>query len=355
MGISIVSATDDAGPIVSAADAGGGAPSLASIRAAADRLAPHIVKTPVHRWSGPTPRRLFGPTTEVWLKLELLQVTGSFKARGALNAAMNIDAAARERGLTGFSSGNHAAAVAYAAQVLGTSAKVVMLASANRARIENCRRLGGEVLFAPDGVTAMVMVEDICRNEGRMLIHPYEGVHTSTGVATIAIEIAEQIPKLDCVIVAIGGGGLCSGIGPTMKQLVPGCRVLAVEPAGADKMHRSLKSGRPEATGRSTTIADSLAPPYALPYSFGLCRSSIDELVLISDEQMCEAMALLFSDLKLAVEPGGAASTAGAIGPLRDQLNGKRVAIVICGSNIDIGSFSRLIEPHESAIATRWG
>lgn len=329
------------------------APSLASIRAAADRLAPHIMRTPVHRWGGPMPRHLFGPATEVWLKLELLQVTGSFKPRGALNAAMNIDPAAREKGLTAFSSGNHAAAVAYAAQVLGTTAKVVMLASANRARIENCRRLGGDVLFAPDGVTAMAMVEDIRANEGRAVIHPYEGPHTSTGTATIATEIAEQIPQLDCVIVAIGGGGLCSGIGPTMKKLVPGCRVLAVEPAGADTMHRSFRSGRPEAAGQTSTIADSLAPPYVLPYSFGLCRASVDELALISDEQMCEAMALLFCDLKLAVEPGGAASTAGALGPFREQINGKRVAIVVCGSNIDIGSFSRLIDPAEMVVAMR--
>lgn len=320
-----------------------GAPSLASIRAAAERLAPYISRTPVHRWVGPAAARLFGPATEVWLKLELLQVTGSFKPRGALNAAMNLEPAARARGLTGFSSGNHAAAVAYAARVLGTTAKVVMLASANPARIENCRRLGGEVLFASDGVAAMAMVEEIRAQEGRALIHPYEGPHTSTGTATIALELAEQIPQLDCVVVAIGGGGLCSGIGPAIKQLVPACRVLAVEPVGADKMYRSFRSGRPEATGPTATIADSLAPPYALPYSFGLCRSSVDELALISDEQMCEAMALLFSELKLAVEPGGAASTAGALGPFRKQLEGKRVAIVVCGSNIDIGSFSRLL------------
>jgi len=319
------------------------APSLAAIAAAAERLAPFIVRTPVHRWSSPTAVRLFGATTQVWLKLELLQVTGSFKPRGALNVAMNVDPAARARGFTAFSSGNHAAAVAYAAQVLGTTAKVVMLASANPARVENCRKLGGEVLFASDGVTAMSMVEEIREKEGRVLIHPYEGLHTSTGTATIALELAEQIPDLECVVVAIGGGGLCSGIGPAIKQLVPGCRVLAVEPVGADKMYRSFKSGRPEAAGRTTTIADSLAPPYILPYSFGLCRDSVDELALISDEQMREAMGLLFSDLKLAVEPGGAASTAAAIGPFREQLMGKRVAIIVCGSNIDIGSFARLL------------
>lgn len=318
-------------------------PSLASVRAAGARLAPHIVKTPVHRWASPVAARLFGPRTEVWLKLELLQITGSFKPRGALNAAMNLDPEVRARGLTAFSSGNHAAAVAYAAQVLGTTAKVVMLASANPARVANCRALGGEVLFASDGVTAMSMMEEIRQKEGRALLHPYEGEHISTGTGTIALELAEQVPDLDYVVVAIGGGGLCSGVAPTIKQLMPQCRVLGVEPLGADKMYRSFQSGRPEATGQSSTIADSLAPPYILPYSFSLCRRFVDEIALISDEQMCETMALLYSEFNFAVEPGGAASTAGALGPLRERLEGKRVAIVMCGSNIDIDSFSRLL------------
>jgi threonine dehydratase len=327
------------------------APTLASVLAAADRLAPHIVRTPVHRWQGPASRRLFGAGTEVWVKLELLQVTGSFKPRGALNVAMNLDPAAREHGLTAFSSGNHAAAVAYAAQILGTTAKVVMLSSANPARVENCRRLGGEVLFATDGVAAMAMVETIRAQEGRALIHPYEGPHTSTGTGTLALELAEQIPSPDCVIVAIGGGGLCSGVAATMKQLVPACRVLAVEPVGADTMFRSFRSGKPEAAGVTSTIADSLSPPYVLPYSFGLCRDSVDELALVSDDEMCKATAVLFSELKLAVEPGGAASTAGALGPFREQIEGKRVVIVVCGSNIDIGSLSRLLKPGRGTVA----
>lgn len=321
------------------------APSLASVRAAAERLAPHVVRTPMHRWTGDTMQRLFGEETEIWLKMELMQVTGSFKPRGALNAAMNIEPAQLARGLTAFSSGNHAAAVAYSARVLGTTAKVVMRASANPARIENCRRLGGEVLFAPDSITAMKMVDDIREREGRTLIHPFDGAHLSTGTATMALELLEQVPQLDCIVMAIGGGGLCSGVGPTIKRFLPDCRVLAVEPEGANSMYRSFISGRPEATGEASTIADSLAPPFMMPYSFGLCRSCVDEMALVSDEELLEAMTLLYTDLKLAVEPGGAAATAAAIGPFRERLRGKRVAIVICGSNIDIGSFSGLMAP----------
>lgn len=320
-------------------------PSLDAIRAARVRLAPHVVRTPVHRWTGLTAQRLFGADTEVWLKLELLQLTGSFKARGALNAAMSLEPAQLARGLTAFSSGNHAAAVAYAASVVGSTAKVVMRASANPARVENCRRLGGEVLFAPDSITAMTMVDEIREREGRTLIHPFDGQHLSTGTGTIALELIEQVPQLDAVVMAIGGGGLCSGVGPAIKQLVPGIRVLAVEPYGANSMYRSFISGRPEATGEATTIADSLAPPFMMPYSFGLCRTCVDEMALVSDDELREAMTLLFTDLKLAVEPGGVASTAAVAGPFRERLRGKRVAVVICGSNIDIASFSAFMAP----------
>ena len=264
-------------------------PTLDEIRATARRIAPYTVRTPVHLWKGRAADALFGADTEVWLKLELLQITGSFKARGAINNALQLSAAAQGAGLTAFSSGNHAAAVAYAAKVLGTTAKVVMLSSANPARVENCRNFGGEVVFAPDGEQAVTMVRELQEAEGRTLIHPYEGAHTTAGAGTLALETFEQIPSLDAVLVAVGGGGLCSGVGHVTKLLSPLCQVLAVEPAGADTMYRSMRSGRPEPAGTATTIADSLAPPHVLPYSFGLCRQSVDELALISDAEMCAA------------------------------------------------------------------
>lgn len=338
-GLGLVSVTDDAQPVAEAAMAA--PPSLSEIEGAADRLAPFLTRTPVLRWAGPAADQLFGAGTEVWLKLELFQVTGSFKPRGALNVAMSLDPAARANGFTAFSSGNHAAAVAYAAQTLGTTAKVVMLETANVARVENCRRYGGEVLFARDGMAAMEKVQQIVQDEGRALIHPYEGPFTSMGTATLGLEFATQAPPLDALVVAIGGGGLCSGVAPTVKTLLPGCEVLAVEPTGADSMYRSFRSGRPELTGPVSTIADSLSPPMMLPYSFDLCRQSVDELALVTDDELRRAMRVLFNELKLAVEPGGAAATAAALGPFRDRIAGKRVGIILCGSNIDLETLSR--------------
>lgn len=322
-------------------------PSLREIEHARSRIAPFIVPTPVFRWGGPIAEKLFGAGTEVWVKLELFQVTGSFKVRGALNTALQLSPDALRRGLTTFSSGNHAAAVAYAAQVLGTSAKVVMLERTNPARLANCRRFGGEVVTVPSGLEAVEMVQRIAAREGRAIIHPYEGPATSAGAATVGFELHAQVPALDAVIVAVGGGGLCSGVGIGTKLIRPDCEVLGVQPEGADTMYRSFRSGRPETAGVLSTIADSLAPPHMLPYSMALCRQTLDDLVLIDDGAMSAAMYWLLSELKLVVEPGGAASAAGLMGPFRDRLAGRRVGVVTCGSNIDLETFHRYLPPSD--------
>jgi threonine dehydratase len=141
-------------------------------------------------------------------------------------------------------------------------------------------------------------------------------------------------------VVAIGGGGLCSGLGPAIKQLQPGVKVYAVEPEGACVMYRSFASGHTEQETAFDTIADSLAPPSTEPWSMAMCRQSVDDLVLITDQQMRNAMAVLFDEMKLVVEPAGAAATAGLLGPLRERLAGKRVAVMVCGSNIDRETFN---------------
>lgn len=319
------------------------APTLAEIAAATDRLAPHIELTPVFHWTGPSARELFGAETDVWVKLELLQVTGSFKVRAAVNVALSLPPSERERGFATFSSGNNAAAVAYAARIASTTATVVMARSANAARIANCRRYGAQIVFAADAREALQTVQRICADEGRTFIHPYEGPATSCGNATLGAELLRQVPDLDAVVVAIGGGGLCSGVGTAVKQIRPQCEVLAVEPEGADTMYRSFRSGQPEELDQVRTIADSLAPPQTLPYSLNLCRRTVDELALLSDAQIRSAMALLARELKLMVEPGGAAATAGALYSFHERIRGRRVALIVCGSNIDTPTFQQLI------------
>ena len=316
-------------------------PSAEQIAAARARLDDLIIETPVHHWRGPEIAAAAGAGTKVLLKLELFQYTGSFKARGALTNMLNLPPDALARGVTAVSAGNHAIAVAYAAKTLGSSAKVVMMKTANPFRVERCRSYGAEVVLAEDVHSAFATVRRIEQEEGRSFVHPYEGELTILGTATLGYEWCRQTPDLDAIIVPIGGGGLAAGIACAVKQLRPACHVFGVEPEGADSMHRSFAAGEPRPIERVATIADSLGAPFALPYSFGLCRRFLDGLVMIDDDAMRRAMGLLFREMKLAVEPAGAAATAAQCGPLRERLAGKRIGVIVCGSNIDIATFAR--------------
>ncbi len=318
-------------------------PALADIRSARRRLGERVRETPVWRWRGRRLEELLGGDTAVFLKLELFQYAGTFKPRGALLNMLALAPEALARGVTAVSAGNHAMAVGYAARTVGTSAKVVMPRSANPARVAGCRAYGAEVVFVDDVHDAFPAVRQIEGEEGRAFIHPFEGFWTLAGTATVGLEWMEQTPGLDAVIVPIGGGGLAAGMATAIKELAPRVAVYGVEPAGADSMHRSFAAGRPVAIERVETIADSLGAPHAEPMSFAACRRYLDELVTIDDEAMRDAMRLLADEMKLVVEPAGAAATAALLGPLAARLRGRRVGVIVCGSNIDAATFAALV------------
>ncbi len=313
-------------------------PGLDAIRALAEFEAAEIVRTPVLRCAGL--ESLLGGDTRIFAKLEFLQRTGTFKARGSLSVVQNLSESQRAAGLTAVSAGNHAIATAFAAKVVGTSAKVVMLSTASPVRIEACRSYGAEVVLVDDVHKAFEVAGEIEDAEGRFFVHPFEGEAIATGTGVVGLEMCEQCDEFDSVIVSVGGGGLIGGIANAIKQLRPECEVIGVEPEGADTMHRSFAAGEPRSTEKVTTIADSLGAPFATPYSFGLCQQYVDRLVMINDVQIRKAMGLLFKAMKIAVEPACAASTAALFGPLRDSLRGKSVVLVMCGSNIDWSTFS---------------
>lgn len=318
-------------------------PSVAEIRQARESLGALVRETPTWRWQGRRIEAELGTNTEVFLKLELFQYSGTFKPRGALLNIMALDGRQLERGVTAVSAGNHAMAVGYAARALGTSAKVVMPKNANPARVAGCEAYGTQVVFVDDVHQAFAEVRRIEADEGRAFIHPFEGKTTITGTATVGLEWADQVPDLDAVIVPIGGGGLCAGVALAVKAIQPRCMVFGVEPEGADTMHRSFRSGKPESIDRVRTIADSLGAPHSEPYSFGICQRYVDELVKVGDDEICSAMEILFDEMKLAVEPAGAAATAALRRPLKDRLSGKRVGVMVCGSNIDRATFNEYI------------
>jgi len=314
-------------------------PTLDEIRATRQRIDPYIVRTPVWRWAAPEIEALIGPETELWLKLELFQKTGTFKPRGAVNSLMALDDDERQRGVTAVSAGNHAIAVAYAAQLFGSSAKVVMPKSAPPFRVAKAQSYGAEVVLVDDVHMAFAEVRRIEAEEGRTFIHPFESRATIVGQATVGLELGEDAPPLDALIIPIGGGGLAAGIGAAVKQMQPDCAIYGVEPAGADSMSRSFAAGAPQAIDRVRTIADSLGAPKAEPYSYALCRHFLDEIVLVSDDELKSSMRLIFHSLKLAAEPACAASTAALFGPLKERLRGKRVGLIFCGSNIGLETY----------------
>lgn len=317
---------------------------LREISETAEIISPFVQVTPCLALHADAVARELGAETEVLLKLELLQVTGTFKVRGVFSVMARMSDAERRRGVTAVSAGNHAVAVAYAARAFGTTAKVVMISTASQVRVSAARTCGAEVLFADDGPTAFALAETIAEQEGRTFIHPFEGRNISLGTGTLGLEFWEQASGLDAVIVAIGGGGLASGVAAAIKLKNPACAVYGVEPTGADSMHRSFASGAPQRIDRVATIADSLGAPMALPYSFALCRANLNGLVLVDDEQICRAMSVLYHGAKVTAEPAGAASVAALLGPLREQLQGQRVGVIICGGNVDIVNFAKYVQ-----------
>ena len=306
-------------------------------------LVDKVVTTPTHELRSPLLEQLLSPETRVFLKLELFQRTGTFKPRGALLNMLNLTRDELARGVTAISAGNHAVAVAYAAKVLGSNAKVVMIKTANPLRVALCRSYGAELEFAEDAHAGFERVGHLELEEGRPLIHPFEGLRTAMGTATVGAEFCEQVPELDAVIVPIGGGGLCAGVASAVKLFQPRCKVYGVEPTGADSMRRSFEAGEPRSIERVATIADSLGAPYAMPITFELCRRNVDELTLVTDEELRAAMRLMQREAKLAVEPAGAAAMAALVGPLRPKLLGRRVGLIVCGSNIDTAGYARLV------------
>ena len=319
-------------------------PTVEAIRTNRARLGGLVRTTPVRQISDDAVVAAVGASTSVWLKEELFQVTGSFKPRGALSVMLDLDAAALERGVVGVSAGNHAISLAYSARILSTTAVVVMPKTANAYRVQVCRDMGATVELVENVHEAFDRAAVIQQREGRTFVHPYEGPKTALGTASVGMELVDQLAAegvtLDAVLVAAGGGGLSGGVACAVKQMSPTTAVYVVEPEGADSLHRSFLSGSPQSIESVRTIADSLGAPRAEPYSFALNRRFADEVVLVSDAQIRDAMRLLFRSAKLVVEPAGAAALAALMFPLRARLDGATVGIIVCGANIDAATYA---------------
>jgi len=270
------------------------------------------------------------------LKLENLQKTGSFKPRGAINNMMRLDATQRAAGVITISAGNHAQGVAYAASLLGVSAVVVMPAAASSSKAQAARDYGAEVILHGDMPAAFEKLEQLRRERGLAFIHPFDDDATIAGQGTLGLELLEDVPDLDTVVVGIGGGGLISGVAVAVKSVKPSARVVGVEPVGAAAMHRSLESGSPARLERTDTIADGLAAPFAGQRNFDIVKRHVDDLVLVQDAEIRGAMRLLLERCKVLAEPAGAAALAAVLAGKVTATGGGSTVVVVSGGNVSL-------------------
>ena len=307
---------------------------LAMIRAAAGRIQGRVRQTPV---LDPAPMR--GPVLDagrLLLKLECLQVTGSFKARGASNKLLTLDDAARGRGLVTASGGNHGLAVAYAAASANVPAAIFVPGSTPAAKVEKLRQWGAEVTVAGavwDEAQEAALAAQKARN--LTYVHPFADPQVIAGQGTLALEILAQVPDADTLVVAIGGGGLMAGVAAAAKAVKPGIRIVGVEPIGAPTLYESLKAGELVTLDAIETVSGSLAPRRSMPVNLDLIAAHVDRMVLVSDDEMREAARWLWFECGVAAELAGAASLAALMTGRHQAAAGETVVAVICGAGTD--------------------
>ena len=317
---------------------------MSGVTLAGVRMAAHDNRQALHRTPlvpSSTLSRLTG--FDLFLKLENLQKTGSFKPRGALHNMRRLSAEDRKRGVVTISAGNHAQGVAYAGSVLGIATTVVMPENASPAKARAAREYGARVVLHGDVQGAFRKLEEIRNQENLAYVHAFDDPRTVEGQGTVGLEVCEDLPSFDAICAGIGGGGLISGIAFTTKSLRPQILVAGVEPEGAAAMHRSRLEGKPVRLDRIATIADGLAPPFVGELNFGICREQVDEVVLVSDEEIRAAVRILLERCKLLVEPAGAAALAALLHGKIEIPRGRRVVCVLSGGNLDLDRLKEIL------------
>jgi threonine dehydratase len=273
--------------------------------------------------------------TNLRIKTENLQRTCSFKFRGALNAVLQLTPEQRAKGVCTFSAGNHGQGLAYAAHLSGVHCTVFMARDANPLKIEAIRGYGADLVFGDTIGDASDRMEVFQLETGATYVSPYGDPAVIAGQGTIGLELLEDFPELEYVIVGIGGGGLASGLALAVKSIRPDITVIGVEPEGAPTLTRSLEEGRPVRLESIKTIADGLGAPYALPIPFEVIRAMLAAVVLVDEDSLAEAVRLLLFRCKLLVEPAGAASVAALLTRKVKVPEGANTVAILSGGNID--------------------
>ena len=305
--------------------------SRAAIEAAYLRIARHIRRTP--SWTLPA---AFGHNGPVSLKLEFLQHSGSFKARGAFNTLLSHPISAA--GVAAASGGNHGAAVAYAARELGTRVRIFVPEISSPAKVAVIRSCGADVVIGGARYAdAQEVCDDYVAETGAFRVHPFAAESTIAGQGTVALEWEEDAPDLDTVLVAVGGGGLIAGIASWWAGRV---RVVGVEPEGSRALHAALEAGRPVDVEVNSIAADSLGARNVGDLVYRTSRETVDHVVLVTDDAIRDAQAALWREWRIAAEPGGAAALAALISGAYRPRPRERIGVLLCGANLDLANLA---------------
>jgi threonine dehydratase len=308
--------------------------TIDDVRTAATRIAPYVRKTPLV--SGRCTRDNPLPDGELLLKLECLQATGSFKARGASNKLLSLSEAEIRRGIVTASGGNHGLAVAYVGWLGQTAATIFLPENVSPEKVKKMERWGAKVAIrGRQWHEANRAALDTAAREGLAYFHPFADPLVIAGQGTVALEILEQAPEVDDILVAIGGGGLISGIALTVKALRPSVRVIGIEPTGSPTLHESVKAGRVVELPEITTIVPTMACAKTEAINLEIVQRYVDEIVLVSDEDMREAARWLWFEMGLAADLSGAASIAALCSGRLRPARGRKVCALVCGAGPD--------------------
>jgi threonine dehydratase len=314
---------------------------FSEIEEARERIRSAIITTPC------SPSKLLSERLgcKVFLKMENLQITGSFKERGACNKLMSLTPEERARGVIASSAGNHAQALAYHGSRLGIDTKIVMPEGTPLIKVTRTKNFGAKVvLYGSSYDDAYRHAMELCEQEGRVFAHPFDDRAVIAGQGTIGLELLEQNPYLDVVIVAVGGGGMISGVAAAMKETNPKIRIIGVEPAALASMKSAILTGAPVELPASATLADGIAVRRVGAMTLANAAHYVDDIVTVTEEQIANAILTLLEQEKTVAEGAGAAPVAALLEGLIPNIKGKRVCPIICGGNIDMNIISRIIE-----------
>ena len=307
-----------------------------------------IVNTPTLELNEDDLREILPDNSEVSIKLELFQQTGSFKARGVAIGLETLEKDKKAQGIVTVTGGNHGIATAWGASQYGISAKIIMPKTADPFRIDKCRNLGAEVILAENVDDAFKRLDEIEKEENRFVLHPFNQENMIIGSATCCAEILDQMGDIDILIIPIGGGGLIGGMAHYLDQINSSVELLGVEPVGADSFTKSLEKKSAVRINKVDTIADSLGAPMAMDFSFNIAKKRVSQVERVTDDEIRNAMITMRDRLGFIVEPACATSLAGLQERYKKKCEGKKVGIIACGSNISFDRYNEILKDYRS-------